>query len=152
MDRKNIILSLILIVFIVFIFFRFSKNLKEYLMASASFLITTEKTEYLVGDNLRLKIKNNYGKELCFSTCYPYFLERKDQNWQRYSYVECNKINIHNGCIRNNQEKAFELTLPKVQSGVHRLVVPLCADCDLDENFQPELNFYSNEFIVKEEN
>jgi hypothetical protein len=150
MDRKNIIFSLILIVFIVFTFFRFSKNLKKYFMASASFLITTEKTEYAVGDNLRLKIKNNYGRQLCFSTCYPYFLERKDKTWQRYSYVECSKINIHNGCIQNGIEKAFELTLPRVQGGLHRLVVPFCADCNPDDNFKAELNFYSNEFIIKE--
>jgi hypothetical protein len=119
-------------------------------MASTSFLITTEKTEYSAGDSLRLKIKNKYGKELCFSTCYPYFLERKDKTWQRYSYAECNKINIHNGCIQNNKEKAFELTLPEVQGGLHRIVVPVCFDCDPNENFKAELNFYSNEFVIKE--
>jgi len=149
MHRKDIVFSFLLIVFIVFTFFRFAKDLKKYFMASASLIITTEKAEYLAGDNLRLKIKNDSGKELCFSTCYPYFLERKEENWERYNYVECKQTNIHNGCIKSEKEKAFELTLPEVEAGLHRLVVPVCSECKPEEGFKEETEFYSNEFLIK---
>jgi len=149
MHRKDIVFSFLLIVFIVFTFFRFAKDLKKYFMASASLIITTEKAEYLAGDNLRLKIKNDSGKELCFSTCYPYFLERKEENWERYNYVECKQTNIHNGCIKSEKEKAFELTLPEVEAGLHRLVVPVCSEYKPEEGFKEETEFYSNEFLIK---
>jgi len=121
-------------------------------MASASFSINIEKTEYQAGDSLRLKIKNNFGKQLCFSTCYPYYLERKVKIWELYPYVECNKDNIHNGCIQDGKEKAFELTLPKkgeIEAGLHRLAIPVCITCSPDQIFYEDLIFHSNEFLIK---
>ena len=114
MNKKNIVIYVVLIILIAFIFWQFSKNLKKYIRYSfASVLISTEKSKYLNGESLKLKIVNNSGETLCFSTCYPYFLEKKDKNWETYTYVECDHDNIHNGCIEDGKKKAFELTLPK---------------------------------------
>lgn len=153
MSRKDLIVSIILIIFISLIFWQFSKNFKKYseqLIASTSVLITTEKNEYKSGENLKLKITNNSGKTLCFSACYPYFLEKKDKNWESYKYVECNIANTHDGCIDNKKIKAFELTLPQVQEGLHRIAVPVCSNCKLGETFKEEATVYSNEFLIKQ--
>jgi len=151
MNKKNTVASVFLIILIVFIFWQFSKNLNKYLRYSvASVLIYTEKNEYLGGENLKLKIVNNSGGTLCFSSCYPYFLEKKEKDWEGYKYVECDRPNTHDGCIENKEIKAFELALPKeIAVGLHRIVVPVCNNCKLGEVFKEGQRIYSNEFLIK---
>lgn len=149
MNRKDIVLSVILIILIVFIFLGFVKNFKKY-FAVASASVLTYQNEYQSGDNLKVKITNNLGKNICFSTCYPYRLEKKDKTWQSYKYVECGHDNIHNGCIEDGETKAFELTLPEFLSGIHRLAIPICSTtCGEGQSFREESILYSNEFIVR---
>ena len=45
-------------------------------------LIRTDKTEYQPGENLKIKIKNNFKEQICFSSCYPYLLEKKNGEWK----------------------------------------------------------------------
>ncbi len=148
MNKKDVIFSIFLIILISFTFWRFANNFKKY-STTASVSIVTQRKDYQNGEILELKITNNSGKKFCFSTCYPYLLEKKDKAWETYKYVECDRDNIHNGCIENGKEKGFELTLPKSISGLHRLAVPVCSECKEGETFKEESRFYSNEFIVK---
>ncbi len=156
MDKKDIIFSIFLIILILFTFLRFIKNFQKYLsttsMMNATFSILTERKEYQNGENLKLKITNNTGKKLCFSTCFPYYLERKDEKWKSYPYIECKRDDIHNGCIEDKKDKGFELVLPReedIEPGLHRIAVPVCVECKEGEVFKEETWFYSNEFIIK---
>jgi len=153
MNKKNIAVCTVLIILIVFVFLGFFKNFKEYFKQSislASVSIITEKNEYKSGDNLKLNITNNSGKTICFSSCYPYFLERKDKEWKSCNYVGCDRANIHDGCIENNKIKAFELKLPAEVAGgsLHRIAVPVCIDCKVDDSFKESLRYHSNEFSI----
>lgn len=112
-------------------------------------LIQTDKTEYQSGDNLKVKIKNNLWQTISFSSCYPYYLERKNENWERYPYVECQSLNLNGNPIIPGKEKMFEISLPTVPEGLHRLSIPVCISCKENEPFREDKVFYSNEFLIK---
>jgi len=151
MNKKDTLFAIILIFLISFIFWHFGKNLKRYWTSTAlaSVSVLTQKNEYLQGENLKVKITNKSGKTFCFSTCFPYLLEKKDKTWESHKYVECNQVNIHDSCIENEKTRAFELTLPKGISGLHRIAIPVCSDCKEGIPFKEEAKFYSNEFVIK---
>jgi len=110
----------------------------------------TDKGEYKLNDNLKLMIKNGSTKKICFSSCYPYHLERKkDHQWENYKYVECYDFDSNGNCIEARKEKAFELAIPKVPTGSHRLAFPICIDCGSTEEFREDQRFYSNEFVIQ---
>ena len=112
-------------------------------------VIITDKVEYQSSEMLRLKIKNNLAKNICFSSCYPYYLEVKEKKWQSYEYGECQKPNLAEKCMRPAEIKGFELTLVATKNGLHRLAVPVCIDCKENEGFKETKRFYSNKFIIK---
>jgi len=122
---------------------------KGYQLQKAGISIITDKIEYNQGDNLKVKIKNNFSGNICFSICYPYYLERKNGKWEQYKYVECQEFNGNGHCIDAKEEKAFELTLPEVPEGLHRLAIPVCIGCKSEDTFQEDKRFYSNEFWIK---
>jgi hypothetical protein len=97
-----------------------------------------------------VKIKNNFGRQICFSSCYPYFLEKKNEKWESYKYAECQKFDGNGHCITAGDLKAFELTLPEGIKGIHRLAVPVCIGCKSQDPFKETTRFYSNEFTIKE--
>lgn len=117
--------------------------------AGGNILIQTDKSEYQAGDNLKVKIKNNFRKTISFSSCYPYYLERKSEKWESYNYAECQDINENWHYIEPQKEKAFEITLPEVSVGLHRLAIPICIGCKEIESFREDKRFYSNEFLIK---
>lgn len=121
---------------------------KGYQLQKGEILITTGKVEYERGENLRLKIKNNLEETICFSSCYPYYLQRKNKRWESYKYVECYDFNGNGHCIDAEKEKFFELTLPEVSAGLHRLVLPVCIGCKDAKEFEEDKRFYSNEFWI----
>ncbi|GAI12085.1 unnamed protein product, partial [marine sediment metagenome] len=53
-------------------------------------------------------------------------------------------------CIDSRQVKAFELTAPSIEEGLHRLIISTCIGCNLEEVFREDQKFYSNEFIINE--
>ena len=112
--------------------------------------IITDKAEYESGGILKVKIKNNFPKQICFSSCYPYLLESKNENWESYKYVECQKFDGNGHCLKAGDLKAFELTLPEVSEGLHRLAIPVCIGCKSEDTFREDKRFYSNEFKIKE--
>ena len=113
--------------------------------------ITTYKTEYLKGENPKVKITNNLRERICFSSCYPYYLESNNGGFKAYKYGSCPKDNVVETCIKSGQIKAFELILDKVETkkGIYRIAVPACIGCALQENFREDMFFYSNEFIFE---
>lgn len=111
--------------------------------------ILSDKTEYQKGENLKLKIKNRLIENICFSSCYPYLLERQDREWKSYIYGECQEADINETCIKPGQTKAFEITLFQTEQGLHRIRVSVCKDCKTGEDFKSGESFYSNEFEIK---
>lgn len=138
MNNKK--LSIILIIIIILVYGRLIFKWKNYKIALtfASVSILTDKKEYEEKGILKLKIKNNSLKKICFSTCYPYYLEGKNSNWESYEYEECRGFNGNGHCLEPKREKAFELTLPNIQEGIYRLAIPVCSNCKDEQAFQEE--------------
>lgn len=112
--------------------------------------VITEKTEYKIGDVIRVKIENNLKKNICFSSCYPYYIEKKEEEWKSYNYIGCPNSDLIKDCIDSRQVRAFELIVPSVEEGLHRLAISVCIGCNLDEVFREDQKFYSNEFEISE--
>jgi hypothetical protein len=120
--------------------------------------ILTDKTEYHQGESLKVNIKNNLIKNICFSSCYPYYLEREKSEpgsptkiWEIYLYSKCDRENLNEKCIEPGKTKAFEINLSEyVEVGFHRIALPVCVGCKVGEKFKESKRFYSNEFLVKE--
>lgn len=112
--------------------------------------IITDKTDYKIEDALKVKIKNDLKESICFSSCYPYYLEKKDGQWKSYRYVACEANNLVERCVEPKQVKAFELILPFIEAGFHRLAIPACVGCSVQDLFKEDKRFYSNEFIINE--
>jgi hypothetical protein len=149
MSKKDILIisvGLVLLtgVIVVSYFFQGSSSSKDY-----SINIVTDKEEYSAGEILKVKIENNSDEKLCFSSCYPYFIQRNVTGWQDYRYEECEEENVAEKCVDPGQTKAFELTLPKVVAGNHRLLVPACVNCGINDLFKRTKELFSNKFTVK---
>jgi len=114
-------------------------------------IISTYQTEYAEGENPRIKINNNTDKTICFSSCYPYYLEKDDGSSQAYNYGSCPYADVAQPCMKPGDVKAFEILLDKmkIDKGTHRIAVPACVDCALQESFRRDEWFYSNEFVIK---
>jgi len=146
-ERFLIILGICLVIILAIILWM---GWKGYQLQKRDLSIVTDKTEYESGGILKVKIKNNFGENICFSSCYPYLLENKNENWESYKYAECQKFNGNGSCIEARKEKAFELTLPEAPEGLHRLAIPVCLGCKSEDSFQEDQRFYSNEFWIRE--
>ena len=118
--------------------------------------VSTEKTEYNIGDILKVKIENDLKERICFSSCYPYYLEKKEEEeWKSYNYMDCSDSNLVESCVNPRKVKAFEITissedLEKINPGFHRIAIPACVGCNVDEEFREDQRFYSNEFVINE--
>ena len=112
--------------------------------------IVTDKKEYRSGEVLKVNIKSYLLSNVCFSSCYPYYIESKNKEWQSYDYGECQKPNLAEKCIEILWIKGFEISLDsRLQKGSHRLTVPVCVGCKEGEEFRETKIFYSNEFVIR---
>ncbi len=111
--------------------------------------IITDANEYGMGDMLKVKIENNLKKSICFSSCYPYNIEKKNGEWNGYSYGDCSNSNLNENCIDSRQVKAFEFTIPFIEAGAHRLGVSACIGCNVNQTFREDQKFYSNDFLIR---
>lgn len=110
----------------------------------------TENTQYDKGSDLNVVVQNNFGQTLCFSSCYPYFLQKKtDDDWTKYDYGECQNTDTAAFCISSHKFKKFQLPLENVETGMHRLMIPICTTCQEGQPFHQDQVIYSNEFIVR---
>ena len=83
------------------------------------------------------------------SSCYPYYFEKKDGEWIGYDYENCPVSNLVENCINPKQAKAFEVVIPSIKTGLHRLALPACLGCNIKDKFREDNWFYSNDFVIK---
>ena len=145
MKNKTLIVSSLLVAAILSLLWQ------RYFDAEALKLsISTDKTEYNSGSALKVTIQNNSKKDVCFSSCYPYYLERKNSNFESYSYSVCQLPDSNQVCVEPRHSKFFETTLPPLETGIHRMAIPACVGCKIQESFKEDKKFYSNEFMISQ--
>ena len=52
-------------------------------------------------------------------------------------------------CNGKKDVKAFELEIPTIKTGIHRIALPACIGCSVNNSFNENNRFYSNDFIIK---
>jgi len=121
-----------------------------FLWSNRSLAVKVNGEAHNRGEEMKVEVRNKFwNKNLCLSSCYPYFLEKKDGTWDRYSYKECDIDDRISVCLGPRDEKVFRTLLPKVSPGVHRITVPVCEDCNLGTVFHEEDLFYSDTFEIR---
>ena len=111
--------------------------------------IITDAKEYGIGDVLKVKIENNLKENICFSSCYPYTIEKKNGEWNSYCYEDCLDSDLNESCVGSREVKAFEFVIPSIDTGFHRLGISACIGCNVDEIFEQGQKLYSNDFLIK---
>ena len=142
-----VVITLVLVLYV--------KKLEGLITPIQSVTITTDKTEYKQGEIVRVLVKNNLNKTICFGTCNPCYLEKKNGNWEAYSKLLCSR-NFIGKCLRPKGTIIFEPTkdIPyiEIEKGIYRVVCHICIDCE-SENlilpFRADKVIYSNEFTIK---
>lgn len=143
-DFLIIIAGLIILSIIITLSFIVPRNTE-----TGSVKINTDNGDYSIGDKLRIKIENNLEEKICFSSCYPYYFEKNEGSWNNYRYEECFEEDIINDCVDPDDIKAFELEIPTIKTGIHRIALPACIGCGFKDLFNENNRFYSNDFIIK---
>lgn len=110
--------------------------------------VITDNGNYVIGNKLKIKIQNNLEEKICFSSCYPYYIEKKNGHWSGYKYEKCRNENMAEDCIDPNSMKAFQFEIPLVEKGTHRVVLPICVGCTESNIFKEGRRFYSNNFNI----
>lgn len=149
LDKKlsTIIITTVVIVLIVVLLIAALGFWKAYSQRKVE--IDTDKGEYIEGSALKVNIKNNLREKICFSSCYPYYLEKKNNGVDGYDYSGCLTANLVEKCIEPAEIKGFKIILPDEIKGINRLAIPVCVGCALQEQFREDQRFYSNDFIIK---
>jgi hypothetical protein len=111
----------------------------------------TDRNNYNLGDALAISIKNNLGQTVCFSSCYPYLLEKQNVGggWDQYLYESCSQKDIAADCISADGVKKFRLSLAEADAGMNRLKLQVCVNCAPGREFKANSALYSNVFEVK---
>lgn len=139
-NRRNIVVFVIIIVVLLAGFFLVKMQKVE---------IATDTEQYSSGGVLKVRIRNFSLKNICFSSCYPYYLERLDGGWKTYNYQNCPHDDLTEKCCAPFAVKTFEIFLPRVKEGTHRVAVPVCSNCPVGKKFEEGKRFYSNEFEIR---
>ena len=145
MSKWIIVIILVLVVIVAGFF------IQRGIRTERGLIIETDKDSYNTGEDLKLTIRNEFATSVGFSLCYPYLLERdgSDSQWDNYHYTDCQKFNGNGYNIIKFSSKSFELTLPNVPNGKHRLQIPACVGCREGDIFRADISFYSNEFQIE---
>ncbi len=111
----------------------------------------TDRDNYMPGDPLTINVKNGTGKAVCFSSCYPYLVERRDGagDWAQFEYDDCPYPEVASDCVPAGGIKKFRLPLDEAEVGLNRLKLNICFDCAAGDPFLAESVIYSNVFEVK---
>jgi hypothetical protein len=87
---------------------------------------------------------------ICFSSCYPYYLEIKANKWKTYEYYEeCPHSDLIESCINPNYARFFSIELPDLSPGLHRIRIPATINGESGNEFVEDKFYYSNEFIIR---
>lgn len=146
MNKKDILIilvGLVLLGLIILVAFLIPPNVPEEVN------VITDAREYRIGDVLKVKIENNLKENICFSSCYPYNIEKENGEWSSYQYENCSDSNLNENCISPREIRAFELVIPFIDTGSHRLGISACIGCNADEAFEQGQKFYSNDFLIR---
>lgn len=119
-------------------------------------IITTDKTEYEQGEIIKITVKNNLDKSICFESCNSYHIEKKNSDWEWTIFLLCEE-NFISECIKSQEIKTFEQETTGYESALgpdnfYRVAVPICIDCEyLKNNYQYRIDetIYSKEFTIK---
>lgn len=111
--------------------------------------IATRNTIYASSDFIEVSIRNESGRPVCFSSCYPYYLEKHSSQWEGYDYANCGQSDVAGQCIPAKDVKAFQLVTDTIETGKYRIKVPVCTGCAEGEPFRKDSVEYSNEFEVR---
>lgn len=88
MKNKSIlnIVAGIAVLLLIFIVFGVVFILQRANQGTKGITILTDKAEYNKDDILKIKIRNNLDKTICFSSCFPYYIEEKngERGWKSY--------------------------------------------------------------------
>jgi hypothetical protein len=139
--NKKLLIGILLILLLILV-------LSFLWRAPQEVIITTDRTEYNLGEAPTMTIKNNLTSNICISSCYPYYLEKNNGEWENYLYEECGEPDLVEMCIEPKQAKGLELIISVTDPGLHRIAVPSCVNCQVGERFGENERFYSNEFTI----
>lgn len=144
------ILFLLLIFSILFYLYAINKS--SSFVDYEELLIKTDKQEYSSEEKAKIIIENISDKKVCFSSCYPFYVQIQDQTKKFYKYEECSFEDVASVCIDPKQKKAFEVDLKdqRILSSTnnYRFVISACLSCKLGDRFIKEGLFFSNQFKV----
>lgn len=151
MSKKTVLIIAVIILVIIIISIAVFYLLPEKDETEKTINVLTDKEEYASGETLKVKIENSTEDRICFSSCYPYYLQKKNGNkqWKDYQYEDCNNDDVVENCIEPKEVKAYEIVVPDIDEGEHRLLINACVGCNLRQRFEKHKNLISNYFIVK---
>ena len=113
-------------------------------------LIITKEPVYRPNGELKLAIKNILPNNICFSSCYPYYIETKLGKWVTYDYYEyCPHPDLIESCIKPDYAKFYSILLPDLAPGLHRIQVPVTVSGKIGQEFRKDKVYYSNDFIIR---
>lgn len=139
-----IVLALIIAIYASNMKPKVSEPINETQAESAAII---EKDSYSMEENGRVKITNKTEGKICFSSCFPYYLEvKKGEEFESYSYLNCDTPDVVEKCLDPLGSETFEFSFALLEEGIHRLAIPLCLDCNEGEDFKEEQRLYTNEF------
>lgn len=111
--------------------------------------VVTNKQEYKKGEDLlKVKIENTSEETICFSSCSPFYLQKKGDGYDGFDYKECSD-DVAEICVDPSGVKAFAINLPSRVGGEYLLAIPACVGCSARQKFREDQKIYSNEFIIK---
>jgi len=141
MNKKNLVFFLIVVILL----------LTSTLLwqGSGQVLIRSSQLEYDLAAEPIITIQNGLQKNLCFSECYRYYLEKKNGEWQSYLYGDCQDPDLIKRCIEPGEAVGFALIIDFPEPGLHRAALPVCLGCEIGDYFKEDQRFYSNEFLIK---
>lgn len=110
-----------------------------------------DRGNYQVGEKLEVAVENDFGREICFSSCYPYLMEKQQENgnWEEYDYPDCSGANRAVDCVPASGRKKFRVALDDVAAGIHRLKINACVGCAAAGAFTTEQTIYSDIFEIR---
>ena len=112
--------------------------------------VELSKDIYKRGEEMQLTVGNNSFKKICFSTCFPYYLQYKEENWNTYNYPSCSEKNLNMPCVSPGESKTFSFSLnKKLREKIHRLAIPINRGGEKGSKFEEDQKVHSEIFDVK---